>query len=153
VAAIEYLDETNPSPHRLLPGSPLERAQVRTLAAIIASDTHPLTAPRVSRELASKFVDSLAAERQQAGNFTDWNRQWVHRGLEAYERTLKRAAASPGRYSVGDEVTLADICLLPQAWRARSFGIPLEEFPLIKRVVTTLEGIESLRAVHWDSYN
>ena len=46
VAIMEYLDETHWTPP-LLPPTPRARARVRALAAIVASDSHPLMVPRV----------------------------------------------------------------------------------------------------------
>jgi maleylpyruvate isomerase len=36
-----------------------------------------------------------------------------------------------GRYAFGDEVTLADICLVPQVANARRLKVPLDRFPKI----------------------
>src|SRR5690349_3159425 len=46
VAIMEYLEETHPQPP-ILPKDPRGRARVRALAAIHASDSHPLMVPRV----------------------------------------------------------------------------------------------------------
>ena len=40
----------------------------------------------------------------------------------------------PGPYSCGREVTLADICLVPQMYNARRLKVPLEKFPKIAAV-------------------
>ena len=34
-----------------------------------------------------------------------------------------------GRFALGDSVTLADICLVPQLYAARRFKLPLDDFP------------------------
>ena len=46
--------------------SPRARAQIRALAAVMASNTHSLTAPSVGRRLASQFSDGPAVQREQA---------------------------------------------------------------------------------------
>src|SRR5665213_1411500 len=51
LAIIEYLDETTPEP-ALLPGHPVARARVRSLAMAIACDIHPIDNLRVLRYLA-----------------------------------------------------------------------------------------------------
>jgi maleylpyruvate isomerase len=40
----------------------------------------------------------------------------------------------PGPYAFGAEVTLADICLVPQVYNARRLKVPLEKFPKILAV-------------------
>jgi hypothetical protein len=50
LAILEYLDETVPLP-ALLPSDPLGRARVRSIAAGLAADTHPLIVPRVRNYL------------------------------------------------------------------------------------------------------
>jgi maleylpyruvate isomerase len=37
----------------------------------------------------------------------------------------------PAPYLCGSEVTLADICLVPQVYNARRLKVPLERFPKI----------------------
>jgi maleylpyruvate isomerase len=50
-------------------------------------------------------------------------------GFEAIETMIQ-----PGPYSFGREVTLADICLVPQVANARRLKVPLERFPKIVAV-------------------
>ena len=40
----------------------------------------------------------------------------------------------PGRYAVGDEVSMVDVCLVPQVYNARRYNCDLEPYPLIRRV-------------------
>ena len=54
LAIIEYLDEIHPAP-RLLPDDPVGRAQVRAMAAIVASDIHPIGNLRVLQYLRTRF--------------------------------------------------------------------------------------------------
>ncbi len=37
----------------------------------------------------------------------------------------------PGPYSFGAQVTLADVCLVPQVYNARRLKVPLDKFPKI----------------------
>jgi maleylpyruvate isomerase len=52
-------------------------------------------------------------------------------GLAAIEARLEESA---GRFAVGDSVTLADICLVPQLYNARRFDLDLSPFPKIVEV-------------------
>ncbi len=37
----------------------------------------------------------------------------------------------PGPYVCGEQVTVADLCLVPQVYNARRLKVPLEKFPKI----------------------
>lgn len=41
----------------------------------------------------------------------EWGRHWITKGFVALEKLLERYA---GKYSVGDSITMADLCLVPQ---------------------------------------
>ncbi|GME34168.1 maleylacetoacetate isomerase [Neofusicoccum parvum] len=142
IAALEYLEEAFPSTRRLLPppASPAARAAVRTLVGIIACDIQPLTNSKPI-----KAVNALGHDGQA------WARDWTERGLDAFEAALARTQdpAAGGRFSVGEEVTLADVCLVPAVWAARRWGCAVERWPRVMGVVGWMEGLEEVRAAHW----
>ena len=121
LAIIEYLDETHPQPP-LLPKDPIARAKVRALAQIIACEIHPLnnTAPL-------RYLKNQLGQDQSA--IDAWYHHWVIEGFEALEVLIK-----PGPYAYGKDVTLADICLVPQVANARRLKVPLDKFPKIVAV-------------------
>jgi maleylacetoacetate isomerase len=119
MAIIEYLDETHPEPP-LLPREPLQRAQVRALAQLVACEIHPLNNLRVLKYL----VRELKVE-EEAKNA--WYRHWVRDGLEMFERELARLPAST--YCFGDTPTLADCCLVPQIFNGKRFNVDFERLP------------------------
>ncbi len=121
LAIIEYLDEIHPEPP-LLPRDPIARAHVRAAAQVIACDIHPLnnTSPLF-------YLKNKLGHDQETINA--WYAHWVTVGFEALEVLLR-----PGPYSFGDQVTLADICLVPQVANARRFNVPLDKFPKIVAV-------------------
>jgi maleylpyruvate isomerase len=116
LAIIEYLDEVDPQPP-LLPRDPVERAKVRALALAIACDIHPLNNTSPLRYL--KHVLG-----QDQSKIDAWYHHWVLEGFEALETMVR-----PGPYAFGGEVTLADVCLVPQIYNARRLKVPLERFP------------------------
>jgi maleylacetoacetate isomerase len=121
LAIIEYLDETHRQPP-LLPADPLARAKVRAAAQIIACDIHPLNNIGPLRYLKSP----LAHEQTE---IDAWYHHWVLDGFAALEATIE-----PGPYSFGAQVTLADLCLVPQVFNARRLKVPLDGFPKIVAV-------------------
>ena len=49
-------------------------------------------------------------------------------------------AKTKGKYCFGDEVTLADVFLIPQLYNAKRFGIDVEKsFPCIHEIRTNLD--------------
>ena len=118
IAIIEYLEETHPAPP-LLPKDPIGRARVRELAQLIACDIHPLNNVGPLRYLKNQM-------HQEQSAIDAWYHHWVISGFEALE-----AMIAPGPYLCGEEVTLADLCLVPQVYNARRLKVPLEKFPKI----------------------
>ena len=121
LAIIEYLDETHPQP-ALLPKDPIARAKVRALAELIACDIHPLNNIGPLRYLKNELGQEQSA-------IDAWYHHWVLAGFEALEALIE-----PGPYACGDEVTLADLCLVPQVANARRLKVPLDRFPKIVAV-------------------
>lgn len=62
---------------------------------------------------------------------TDWILHWLHEGFVALEQRLARTA---GNFAVGDTVTLADVCLVPQVYNALRFQLDFTPFPMIWRI-------------------
>lgn len=138
LAILEYLDETVPEPP-LLPGDPLGRARVRSIAGGLAADMHPLIVPRVRRYLTTHGGFDDAAWRA-------WQIQWFTTGLQALEQRLTTEAAT-GAYCHGDQVTIADILLMSLIVVTRMFKISVADIPVIDRIVALCETHEAfLRA-------
>jgi len=130
LAILEYLDETVPNP-ALLPGDALGRARVRSIAAGLAADTHPLIVPRVRRYLTTVGGFDDAAWRA-------WQIQWFTTGLQALEKRLATEAGT-GRYCHGDAITIADILLLSIVAVMRVFKISVADIPTVDRIVALCE--------------
>lgn len=134
LAIIEYIDETHPEPP-LLPGSARDRAVIREIAQTIACDIHP---PANLRVLDKLTADYHADDAARAG----WVRTWIEAGFAAIEQRL---ASTPGTLCYGDAPTLADVCLAPQVFNARRFGVDLTRFPLIARTDAALAELPAFR--------
>lgn len=123
LAIIEYLDEIYPEP-ALLPEDPVAKAQVRSLALDIACDIHPLNNLRILQYL----TGPLALNEDQK---TEWIHHWLHTGFNALEQRLQTTA---GEFCYGDNITLADLCLVPQMYNALRFKLDTLEYPTISRI-------------------
>lgn len=118
LAIIEYLDDTHPEPP-LLPADPIARAKVRAIAQIVACDIHPLNNLMVLQYLKRQL-------KHEQADIDTWYHHWVIDGFKAIEAMIE-----PRPYACGANVTLADVCLVPQVFNARRFKVPLDAFPKI----------------------
>lgn len=138
LAILEYLEETRRP--GWLPGSAAGRAQVRATAYAIAMDIHPVCNLRVARHAVS-----LGATME------GWMQHFITLGLEGVEGLLMQDRS--GRFCHGETVTLADLCLVPQVYNARRWGVDLRAFPRIEAVAATLETLPAFAAAHPDKVN
>jgi len=125
LAIIEYLDEKYPTPP-LLPKDIYFKALARSYALIIAADIHPLNNLRVSHYLKTEY------------NITDqqkmrWYKHWIESGLTALEAQLQKHKLS-GDFCLGDQPSIADVCLVPQLYNARRFECDLDAFPMLVHI-------------------
>jgi maleylacetoacetate isomerase len=135
LAILEYLDETRGG---LLPQGAGPRAHVRALAYAIAMEIAP-----VSNLSTRTHVAELTEGRTSAD---DWTRHYISKGLTAFEVMLTNA----GSCCFGDQVTIADACLVPQIYNAERVGIDVTSFPKIHRIVTGLRQRPAFEAAHPD---
>ncbi|MBW2242773.1 MAG: maleylacetoacetate isomerase [Deltaproteobacteria bacterium] len=137
LAILEYLEECHPEPP-LLPRSSAARAHARELALLIVADTQPLqnTGPF------SYLADPLGVTDPDR---IRWYRHWVSRGLGVFERLLA-SSSETGRFCVGDEPSLADVCVVPQVvnW-LRNSGGDLADWPTLSRVFDTCQALEAFQ--------
>lgn len=125
LAIIEYLEEINPEP-TLLPPTPLGRAMVRSLAFMVACDIHPVNNLRITQELRNVYQ---ANDEQVLA----WYHRWLRNGFDALETKLQNLPRkNPVCY--GQDVSIADICLIPQVYNANRFHFPMESYPLINEI-------------------
>lgn len=137
LAIIEYLDERWPEP-RLLPAEPIARAHVRGMSLLVACDIHPLNNLRV--------LNYLREELKQPEESTNtWYRYWVAEGFRALETQAARFSADK-KHCYGDQVSVADICLVPQMYNARRFACDLAPYPTLIAITKHLESIPAFQA-------
>ncbi|GIY52113.1 probable maleylacetoacetate isomerase 1 [Caerostris darwini] len=129
-AILEYLEETVPHPP-LLPKDPVYAAEVRKIVDVITSGIQPLQNDRVLRYVGEKS--------------NKWAKHWIHSGFENLERILQK---THGKYCVGNDVTLADVCLVPQVFRASQFQVDLLNFPIIRNISQRLNRLSAFSDTH-----
>jgi maleylpyruvate isomerase len=133
IAILEYLEERWPAPP-LLPPTRADRARARQIAEMINSGIQPLQNTGVQEYVRELGVDDV-----------EWVRRWVARGLAALEAIVADGA---GRYCVGDAVTIADVCLVPQLEFSRRFQVDLTPYPTLVRVADTCGSLDAFERAH-----
>ena len=131
LAIIEWLEETQPQP-ALLPKDPLRRAKVRAFAQALACDTHPVQTLKVLARLRE-----LGVPEEQVTGWAAWaNRE----GLAACEALI---AGEPGPFCFGEAPTIADLCLVPQLFNARRFGVDVSAYPRLLKAEAAAQAMKA----------
>jgi maleylacetoacetate isomerase len=133
-AILEFLEETYPDPS-LLPADAHGRARARSLAAMLAADTHPLVTPRVKKYLVSSAGFDDTAWRA-------WQTHWFTTGLQALEQRLANEPET-GVFCHGDTPTMADICLASIVVVMRVFKIEVPNIPTVLRIMGACEQLDA----------
>lgn len=139
LAIFDYLDAQVKEPP-FVPSEPGPRAHVLALALTVACDIHPLNNLRVLRYLKTELGQSQEA-------VDSWYRHWCAEGLAALEAL---AAPTAGEFLYGDQLSMADICLVPQLYNARRLDTPLDAFPTLTRIDAMLTQLPAFAAAHPD---
>ena len=137
LAIMEYLEEQYTGKCPLFPNDNLQRARVREISEAINAGTQPLQNLSV--------INKYSAD---AGARKEWSQFWIEKGLKVVESLL---ATSAGDYCVGNQISMADCCLVPQVYNANRFGVDMSQFPIINRILQLLEKNEAFIAAHPDT--
>lgn len=124
MALLEWIEETWPQ-KPLLPTEPLKRLRVRQLCQTIVSGTQPL------QNLATQRHHASDKESQSA-----WAHHWIDKGLRSFLKILElqHGANGIGPFCFGDQITMADLCLVPQIYNAMRFNVDMTELKVLKDI-------------------
>ena len=139
LSIIEYLDEwyTHSGTiqrKQLLPNYTPKKVKVREISQIIACDIHPIDNLRVLKYLQNNF--NITEDEK-----IKWYHHWIHEGFRKIEEHLLR----DDRFCVGNEVSLADIVLVPQIFNAKRFKCSLKQYPNTMKVYKNCLKIEEFK--------
>ncbi|TNJ41188.1 maleylacetoacetate isomerase [Phaeobacter sp. B1627] len=140
LAILTYLDVTRAL--GLVSEDPVERAYQEALAQSIAVDLHPVCNLSVASYGAS--------QRNAEPDMRDWMQHFIAPGLASFSRLLDRWSETT--YCTGTAPGLADICLIPQLYNARRWGIDLTPFPRLLRVEDICSAHPAFAAAHPDRH-
>lgn len=141
LAIIEYLEEKQPLPS-LLPKDLAERAHARSLAQMVACDIHPLNNLRVLNYLQQELNIDESEKKK-------WYHHWLKLGLDALTIFVNQYSTSK-MYCYKNQLTIADLCLIPQLYNARRFAFPVENYPTLCQIEKHCLEIPAFKAAHPD---
>ena len=124
IAILDYIEALYPQ-QALYPAKPVDKAQVQALSLDIACEIHPVNNLRVQQYL----VKELGVSEE---NKLNWSHHWMSTGFAAFEEKLQKTA---GIFCFADEISMADLCLVPQVYNAVRFGVDMAPYPTINRIV------------------
>lgn len=139
LAIMLHLDDAYPDP----PLQPADRRlalKALELALAVACDIHPLNNLRVL-----KYLEHTLGQDETSRNA--WYAHWIQTGFEGLEAEIVNVG---GEYCVGDTVTLADICLVPQMFNARRFNVDLSAYPRLVEIDARLNALDAFQAARPD---
>ncbi|XP_032515370.2 probable maleylacetoacetate isomerase 1 [Danaus plexippus] len=119
MAIIQYMEEIKPEAS-LVPTTPILRARMREICETIVSGIQPLQNIGLKRRFDSEH------------KFKEFAEYFTSRGLESVEELLKKTT---GRFCIGDQITVADLCLVPQVYNGIvRYKMNMEKFPIVSSV-------------------
>ena len=136
-AIIEYLDEVFPQ-FPLFPKDVFLKAKVRQFCEGINSGIHPLSNLKTTQYLDQKFKLN---EQQRL----EWNQHWIRIGLQSLEKQIENSAQT---FCFGNEITAADLFLIPQLFSANRFQVNVQDYPILNRINESCIQIEAFQKAH-----
>lgn len=123
MAIINYIDKKWENPP-LFPKEIKANSVCIQLCEIINTGIQPIQNLKVMKEVVTRY-------NQEDSEKVKWGKFWIEEGFNALEKMLQRTS---GIYSLGDEVTAADLFLVPQTYNANRFKLNMDDYPCIKKV-------------------
>lgn len=137
-AIIEYLDEVFPADPSFFSKDSYVKAKIKQACEVINADIHPLQNLKVTNYLERDL--KLSAEQKN-----QWLSKWITEGLAAFEKTISPYAK---QYCFGDQISAADIFLIPQLFTATRFNIDFSQFKLLSKINENCLALEAFKKAH-----
>jgi len=119
----------------------LLRSRALQISEVVNSGTQPLQNLSVMKSV--KVADVNGQEVDGKAFATES----IRKGLVVCEKLV---ADANGHFAAGNVLTVADLCLVPQFYNARRFGIDMAQFPHLLRVEAACADLPCFKAAHPD---
>ena len=136
-AILEFLEEYYPE-RPLLPQDVADRARIRSFCQVMVADMQPFNILRTYYYQRDVMGIDKAARRA-------WYEHWMHKGFAALE-SLLNSHLSPGTYCHGDQISLADVCLVAQINNASLNQLDLSDYPTLRRINQTCLSLSAFQS-------
>lgn len=136
LSIIQYLESISPTPN-LLGHNPKEQAFIWELSEIINAGTQPLQNLSVLQYV----------QREHSIDKLSWGRHFITIGLDALEARVKDRKHA---FCARDNISLADLCLVPQLYNARRFSCDVERWPTLLAIESRCAQIPEFVQAHPD---
>lgn len=120
LAILLYLENLKPEP-ALLSKTAFQQAEVLSFCEMIAGGIQPLQ----NLSVLNYIENNIQSDKKQ------WARHWIEKGLFACEFFLKNQSKT---FCFGDQLSLADLFLIPQLYNARRFEVDTKAFPTLEKI-------------------
>jgi maleylacetoacetate isomerase len=138
MAIIEYVDHKWPK-NLLFPKDIETRAQVVEFCEVVNSGVQPLLNLKVRQMLQKDFG---ATDEQ----LKKWMQAFATHGFEVLEKKLAKNA---GQYCFGNQITAADVFLVPAVFSAvMGASVSMDAYPLCKKINDNLVKLEAFKKAH-----
>ena len=125
IPIMEYLNDISPPPN-ILGENAKDRFNIRQISAVIACDIHPVC----NLNVVQKIVNLTGNKDEKI----KWINHYITKGLQYVEALLENSA---GMYCVGDTLSMADCCLIPQVYNAHRWQVNITDLRHINRIYVT----------------
>lgn len=138
MAIIDYVDKKWTQSPKLFSSDLSTNASIIEICEIINSGIQPITNLKVTQYLEKE----LHTTEEQT-------KKWVHKfmndGFIALEKRLSKTA---GACCFGNQITAADVFLVPAVFAAIRQGVKMDPYPLVKKINDHLIQLEAFKKAH-----
>ncbi|OAA38763.1 Glutathione S-transferase protein [Beauveria brongniartii RCEF 3172] len=151
VDILDYFEERFPDTCSLLPpaaSQPRARALVRDFINMVAVDVEQQLIPAGNSSSNRTSVTGHGFEEQHQRAHVAFRR-----ALASYQQLLESTRGPDGArtclYTVGDAITLADVCLVPAVEQAVAYGVDMASLQHVARIYSHLKKLPAFTDFDW----
>ena len=79
-----------------------------------------------------------------------WSKHWIEKGLFACENLVSNRGEN---FCFGENLSFADLCLVPQVYNAKRFDVSMELFPKLNKLYEKALRTETCQEAHPDKFS